>query len=45
MVENISSYVYVHHVCFTCMTSMCKKTHGTIGFVRVLNEPIKLVSL
>jgi hypothetical protein len=48
MVENISSYLYVHHECFKCTTSTCKKTRGVheiIDFVWVLNEPIKLVSL
>jgi hypothetical protein len=48
MVENISTYLYVHHVCFKFMTSMCKKTHGIHeikDFVWVFNEPIKLVSL
>ncbi len=23
-IENISSYLYVHHTCFRCTTSMCK---------------------
>jgi hypothetical protein len=45
MVENISSYLYVHHVCFKCTTFVCKKTNGIHeikDFVWVFNEPIKL---
>jgi hypothetical protein len=25
--ENISSYLYVHHLCFECMTFVCKLTY------------------